>query len=458
VAGVVVVALIFPLAALPASASHHTGVPSTLSDVAHGTTVPDSPVGKQLTWLLGVGSQLPLSNAQESAHFDATFIAAEPVTKLNEALASLGSTGSTVTLLGVSNVTSSSLTAGVQIGLITYDLQLAVDSTGLIDGLFFSLGKPIPIPKVSSWTQLDKDLKKMAPESSFVAAKLGSDGTCTDVHVVDATTPRPLGSMFKLFILGALANAVRSHLVSWDQKLTVSANIKVGGSGVLQSDPDGTTLTVEQTAVTMISDSDNTAADMLLKLVGRSAVEAEVRSWSSHASLDTPFLSAAEFFALKWDDFPVLANRYLSLSSEQRLSFLTSTIDEIPASHIVATVLPRDINSIEWFSSPDDMCRAFAGLQTLESQPGLGQLSTILGTNNGGIELKASTWPLVWFKGGSEPGVLTLGYLARDSSGSTFVVVMMLENTKKAIAPSSTLLGLGVVTGALNLLREARSK
>jgi beta-lactamase class A len=63
--------------------------------------------------------------------------------------------------------------------------------------------------------------------------------------------------------------------------------LKVGGSGTLQDLPDGTKLTVEQAAVKMISVSDNTAADMLLKLVGRAAVEEQVRAWSNHASLVT---------------------------------------------------------------------------------------------------------------------------------------------------------------------------
>jgi hypothetical protein len=263
--------------------------------------------------------------------------------------------------------------------------------------------------------------------------------------------------MFKLFILGALAQAVKNHAVSWDQKVTVTAAIKVGGSGVLQGDPDGTTLTVEQTAIEMISQSDNTAADMLLALVGRSAIEAEVRSRSSHASLDVPFLSVAEMFVLKWHDFPSLAEHYLSLSPAKRLTYLTSTIDDIPDSALSNSNSPRDINSIEWFASPEDICHAFAGLTALETEPGLGPINAILSTNNGGIELKASTWPSVWFKGGSEPGVLTLGYLARDSSGRTYVVVTMLENTKKAIASSSTLLGLGVVRGALDLLRAGKS-
>ena len=439
--------------ALPVAASAKAASRSLVADSSASVTPPNSPVGKQLSWLLDISSLLPLSRATEAAHFDATFIAAEPVAQLNSAFESLGSTGTQVTLVSMAHVTATALKADVRIGAITYTVALAVDVQGLISGLYFTLAAPIPIPKVQSWAQVDKDLHTMAPESGFLAAELNVNGTCSPVHSVNANTPRPLGSMFKLFILGALANAVKNHTVSWSQKLTVTASSKVGGSGVLQNDPDGTTLTVEQAALKMISVSDNTAADMLLALVGRSAVEAQVRQWSSHAALDQPFLSVAELFVLKWHDFPSLATHYLSLSTSQRLDFLSTTVDRISDSSLSSSNAPRDITSIEWFAAPRDICRAFAGLTSLHNEAGLSPLGTILSTNNGGIELKAATWPRVWFKGGSEPGVLTLGYLARDDAGKTFVVVLMLANRSRPIASSSTLLGLGVVTGALNLLR-----
>ncbi|MGA2432031.1 MAG: serine hydrolase [Acidimicrobiales bacterium] len=438
---------------LPAGASAKPDHQTIVADSAPSVVPPNSPVGRQLSWLLGIGSLLPLSKKEEASHFDAPFIAAEPVAQLNTAFASLGSTGSRVTLLGLGDVTATTLKAAIKIGAITYNAQLTVDAKGLIEGLYFTLAAPIPIPKVTSWSQVDKDLAAMAPDSSFLAAQLNANGTCTQVHPLNANTPRPLGSMFKLFILGALASAVKNHTISWSQKLTLTAALKVGGSGVLQDDHVGTTLSVKQAAIKMISVSDNTAADMLLALVGRSAVEAQVRNWSSHASLDQPFLSVAELFVLKWHDFPSLANHYLSLKPAQRLAYLSSTVDKIADNAITSSNAPRDIDTIEWFASPADICHAFAGLTSLQSEPGLSPINTILSTNNGGIELKPTTWPRIWFKGGSEPGVLTLGYLARDNDGKTYVVVMMLANPRKVISSSSTLLGLGVVTGALNLLR-----
>ena len=451
--GVIAIVLVTSLSSVPASAGSAPAPVLTWADGTPAVAIPNSPVAKQLSWMLGVGSLLPLSAKEESAHFDAKFVSDEPVAQLNGAFESLASTGSEVTLLSLSDETPTTLKALIKIGSITYNAQLAVDAKGLISSLYFTLAAPISIPTVTSWTEVDKDLAKMAPRSSFLAAQLNTNGTCSQVHAVDAGTPRPLGSMFKLFILGALANEVKSHAITWSQKLTLTASMKVGGSGVLQFDADGTTLSVEQAAVKMISVSDNTAADMLLSLVGRSVVEAQVRQWSSHAALNQPFLSVAELFVLKEHDYPGLANHYLSLSSAQRLAYLSSTVDKLSDRSITSYATPRDINSNERFAAPDDICHAFAGLTTLASEPGLSPISTILSTNNGGIKLKPSTWPRIWFKGGSEPGVLTLGYLARDNSGKTYVVIMMLDNKKKAIASSSTLLGLGVAAGALNLLR-----
>ena len=47
------------------------------------------------------------------------------------------------------------------------------------------------------------------------------DGTCEPVEGVSADTVRPLGSGFKLYVLGALARAVRTGRASWDQQLAI---------------------------------------------------------------------------------------------------------------------------------------------------------------------------------------------------------------------------------------------
>jgi len=108
---------------LPAGASAKPDHQTIVADSAPSVVPPNSPVGRQLSWLLGIGSLLPLSKKEEASHFDAPFIAAEPVAQLNSAFASLGSTGSRVTLLGLGDVTATTLKAAIKIGAITYSFR-----------------------------------------------------------------------------------------------------------------------------------------------------------------------------------------------------------------------------------------------------------------------------------------------------------------------------------------------
>ena len=87
------------------------------------------------------------------------------------------------------------------------------------------------------------------------------------------------------------------------------------------------------------------------------------------------------------------------------------------------------------------------GLQQLAARPALAPVGPILSAGNGGIGLDPAQWPAVWFKGGDQPGVATLGYLATSSKGQTFVVVAMLSNPAAELPPSA-LPGLAAVAQA----------
>ena len=45
-------------------------------------------------------------------------------------------------------------------------------------------------------------------------------------------------------------------------------------------------------------------------------------------------------------------------------------------------------------------------------------VASILAINNGAPSLDAAHWSSVWFKGGSEPGVVTLNYVATTRTGA----------------------------------------
>jgi hypothetical protein len=297
-------------------------------------------------------------------------------------------------------------------------------------------------------------VKSAAPGVSLLVARV-SGGTCHPVQAIGAATARPLGSAFKLYVLDALARAVAGGKLSWNQRLTVTSSLKSLPSGALQSEPDGTQVTVRQAADDMISASDNTAANLLMALVGRAAVEAAAKDTGlADPSRDVPFLSTRELFALKLVDWPTLAQRYLAGTPAARQALLTNTVDKIPyatltQANAAAWTTPRDIDSIEWFASPADICGAYASLDNLAaSDKNIGRTLEI---NNGGLGLDPSQWPAVWFKGGSEPGVLTLNYLATTSGGQTYLVSVLAENPTGTISDSAAEALLGAVKGAFQL-------
>jgi beta-lactamase class A len=301
----------------------------------------------------------------------------------------------------------------------------------------------------AQWKPIERGLAGLAPEVGFLAARVSTDGRCEPVHAIAPSKPRPTASQFKLFVLGALARQIASGKIAWDQKLTVPESVKSLGnspdSGALAFAPPGSSFTVEDVATNMISISDNTAADMLIRLVGRDAVEAQMRRWSAHASANHPFLLTREMFMLHY--VKGLGDRYLATPRDRREAFLESSVDPLPLSSVAAGYSPdpRSVETIEWFASPADVCRALAGLQRLAKQPGLAPLSAVLSKESGKIGLDPPQWRTVFFKGGSEPGVLTLGWLATTKKGETYVVQAMLTNPDAALAADSItdLVGLG---------------
>ena len=76
----------------------------------------------------------------------------------------------------------------------------------------------------------------------------------------------------------------------------------------------------------------------------------------------------------------------------------------------------------------------------------------MLSLNDGGLQLDPVRWKTTWFKGGSEPGVLTLAYLATTRTGQSYVVTVLAENPSRPInlATAAPVL-LSAIKGAFTL-------
>ena len=109
---------------------------------------------------------------------------------------------------------------------------------------------------------------------------------------VNADQPLAVGSAFKLLILQVLQQQINAGQHRWEEILRLQDAHRSLPSGRLQDWPTGTPLTLQSLATMMISESDNTATDHLLALVGRDEVEALTQH-------NRPFLSTREAFVLK---------------------------------------------------------------------------------------------------------------------------------------------------------------
>ncbi len=482
-----------PAASQASAEAAKVTVPEAQDNLSLAWAVPNYPVGHQLLWLLSVAAHPPLPVAALKAHFDAEFLAAVPPALLNKDLEALDLRAPLrVTSLDAPSPPSTSpapvvtatgpgarpkagpsetgpgtqvLAVGLRSGASGLSLLIGVDGQGLIGTLRVAPAPVLPTAP-ATWAGLDAQLRSLAPDVSFEVATLNTAaaGTAASCHVLNSlrpAAPRPLASMFKLYVLATVASEVRSGRLSWGQEVALTASLQSLPSGFLQVEPPGTRYSVSQLAQIMVPNSDNTAADRLSALVGRAAIEAQVATTSAHASLDSPFLRTRELFVLKGADYPHYARAYLAMAASKRAGYLDNVVDRVPLSAIDGTALatgsPRDIGSLEWFASASDICAEYAQLYADASSTALEPVSTALSYNDGGFALSRSTWPLVWFKGGSEQGVLTLGYLARRADGTVAIVVLELSDPTKAIASEVTLTALADIRAAFGLVPPSQT-
>ncbi|GAA3229917.1 serine hydrolase [Nonomuraea helvata] len=403
--------------------------------------IPDTPVGRQLRWLLDAVSRTPIAESELAGHFAAGFLKDIPADQINQVLAAFQG----MRLERLAQSQDRALVAAVVAAGTSHEVVLSVDAAGLIDGLQFRAPEP------KSWAELDERLGKVASQAGFMAAELGKGGACRPVHAVARGTARPLGSMFKLYVLGAVAERIRGGAFGWDTRLTITPELKSLPSGELQNRPDGSKVSVLEAARLMISISDNTATDLLIHKVGRKTVERTMRAWGGHDKRNVPFLTTRELSVLKGADYPRHAKRYLSLGTAERRAYLDEVVAKVPLSGITGWTAPRELDTLEWYGSPADLCEVYSHLAMLPDE----HIGQVLSINDAGLRLDKGRWPSVWHKGGSEPGVFDLSYLARSSDGRTYFVTAMATDPSRPFDETKAARELLALSrGAFTLVKE----
>lgn len=78
----------------------------------------------------------------------------------------------------------------------------------------------------------------------------------------------PSASLVKIPIMAASFKAAQEGRINLDDSMILKGSYKVPGSGILKNVPAGTSIKVSRLMELMVTDSDNTAANMLIDLLG----------------------------------------------------------------------------------------------------------------------------------------------------------------------------------------------
>ncbi len=276
-----------------------------------------------------------------------------------------------------------------------------------------------------SLDKVEADIKALPGKSGFLVANLDDAGNAKVLASHNPDAQFAIGSTFKLYILAELTNQVKSGERKWSD-VTPLAH-RSFSSAATRSWPKDSPATLHTMAGWMISVSDNSATDSLLFALGREAVERRLAS-IGHSDPDKtlPFLSTVEAFALKAN--PALRERFLKATESTQRDLLDKEAAALTLEKIDNDQLskgPTAIDTIEWFASPNDLLWLMNHLKAQKNDEAL----AIMGINPGISPAAAKKWRYVGYKGGSEPGVISMSLLLQSSSGKWTVVTGSWNNT-----------------------------
>ncbi|WP_419183576.1 serine hydrolase [Serinibacter arcticus] len=296
------------------------------------------------------------------------------------------------------------------------ELTLALDAAGLIERLFFQ--PAFEHTPATSWEELGTAVENLPAETTLVVTDVTDPDAPEVVFSSGEEGAFPVGSIVKLYVLGAVVDAVEAGTLTWEDTLTVTDDLKSLPSGELQDAPSGTTVTVREAAEAMIAISDNTATDMLVAAVGREAVETQLAEMGHHdPSLNIPLLTTRDLFVIGWGDDATRRTTWADGDETVRRDLLASLPSGLPGVDPLTVSTPVWQDGVDWFATPEDLVAAHLALQKKAETPAGEPVPDILGANPGFAPEVASTFDEVAFKGGSSMGVLALSWFVSGPDG-----------------------------------------
>lgn len=354
---------------------------------------------------------------QPAALFNPAFRAQVPDAQIQGVIQSLTTQyGAPGTLERIEPVSAEAGIIHIRFSRAIVHMQLAIEPTPphLVSGLLLA-GADM---QGDTMDAVLGELRQLPGQVNFAVARLG-DGAPALLNSIEPDRALGTGSTFKLFVLGELSRQVQAGQRRWSDVVNVDRS-SIGG-GTIAGFPRGAPVTLHTLASLMISISDNSATDILLRVAGREKVERMMATMGVRdPARNRPLLSTLELGLIKTAPATSFA-LWQQADEATRRQILANDYAATDATGINLALFagnPVRIDTVEWFASANDLVRVMDWLR-LHADPTAKAILAI----SGGLPPQAlSSLRYAGFKGGSEPGVANLTYLVQTRSGAWYAL------------------------------------
>lgn len=304
-----------------------------------------------------------------------------------------------------------------------------------------------PAGEPATWRTLSAELDQRPFVSAVGAYEVVKGGGLKPLHERATDRRLSIGTTAMFFVHSVAVQQVASGAMRWDTPIALDLYYKSWPFSSTLDAPEGTFITLADWTRRMMLATDNTAAEHLLAIFGREAIEAEVARIrdiagvlpaGTSATTVEPFLTPTEFWKLKSSLLADPLECYAWSGDAERRESLQRDVPEMQISELVAGnwVTPQAINRVGWFASTRELCTlandVFDRCATKDMRPGLDAWRLP------GVEKGNPKWRRVWGKLGGEPGVLAGVWAIESRDGRIFIMSIAFNDTRAAVPEATT--------------------
>ncbi|MFC4292351.1 serine hydrolase [Sphingorhabdus arenilitoris] len=363
-------------------------------------------------------------------YFTEQFLAAVPQAQLAQLSASIiAQYGQPLTVIEVKKTAPDAATLQLEFekAIATFNINVDVNKPYKVRGLLATSFAS----KDDNFEKISADFDALPGQSAFLVEKLDENDPGEIIAARNADRQFAIGSTFKLYILAELSAQVKAGARKWSDVVPLAH--RSFSSSATNRWPENSPVTLETLALQMISVSDNSATDTLLHALGRENVERKLAQIGHSAPDRTlPFLSTVEAFALKAPANADLYARYIKANEVQQRQIINTQTARLGFAQVDDSTFnggPVHIDTIEWFASPIDMSALLNHIR----RAGDPKMLEIMQVNSGIGPAEAAKWNYLGYKGGSEPGVISMSFLVQSKAGDWYAVSGSWNNPAKEV-------------------------